>query len=221
MLALTEEIVSTSSNAGRLFAIGDVHGHADQLSRLLAKIQRMHQDTIVMLGDVVNRGPDTKAVIDQLIELQKQCKLICVLGNHEEVMLDAQIDRHARSRWEEMGGFETLMSYGSEGRLKDIPEHHWMFLESFVPYQETDDFAFVHANYDWSLPMSQQSSLMLRWTGIDELPPQPHYSGKTIVCGHTPGETRDLGHVICVDTGCGFDGPLTAIELPSRRLLSS
>ena len=141
--ALIKENELLLQNEGRLFAIGDVHGHSDELTRLLEKIQATQQDTIVMLGDVVNRGPDSKGVIDRLIDLKKQCKLVCILGNHEEAMLDARTNRHARSRCEEMGGFETLMSYGNEGRIKDIPEQHWTFLESFMPYHETDDFAFV------------------------------------------------------------------------------
>jgi serine/threonine protein phosphatase 1 len=212
--------IMQNSTSGRLFAIGDVHGHLDRLSRLLERLALQSDDTLVMLGDVVNRGPDTKGVIDRLIEVRKQCKLVCVMGNHEEAMLDGRRNRYALSQWEEMGGFETLMSYGSDGRLKDIPDHHWDFLDSFVSYHESDDFIFVHANYDPHLTMSDQSALVLRWTSFDEANQKPHVSGKTAVCGHTPGPVRDLGFAICIDTGCGMGGPLSAIRLPERELIS-
>lgn len=196
-----------------MIAIGDIHGHSNALAKLLNLIEPNECHTIVTLGDCVNRGPDTRGVLEQLIKLRETCNLICVLGNHEETMLEARKNYYARSRWEEMGGFETLMSYGSEGHIADIPKSHWCFLETFVPYHETDNFIFVHANYNWYTPMDEQPASLLRWTGLDDAPPKQHVSGKKVICGHSPGPVRDLGFCLCIDTGCGFGGPLTAANL--------
>jgi serine/threonine protein phosphatase 1 len=203
----------------RLIAIGDIHGHSKALATLLAQIQPACSDTIVTLGDCVNRGPDSRGVIEQLMALGKLCKLVCVLGNHEETMLDAKANRNFQQQWEDMGGIETLESYGPESSINCIPSDHWDFLESFVPHFETEDFIFVHANYNWYTPMNEQPASLLRWTSIEEEPPKAHISGKTVVLGHTPGEARDLGFCVCIDTGCGFGGPLTAIDLTDRRYL--
>jgi serine/threonine protein phosphatase 1 len=80
----------------RLIAIGDIHGHAEALRRLLDKIQPTSADTIVILGDCVNRGPDSRGVLDCLIELQQKCHLVPVLGNHDDMMLESHNDRHAQ-----------------------------------------------------------------------------------------------------------------------------
>lgn len=201
---------------GRLIAIGDIHGHSKALASLLNQIQPTSLDTIVTLGDCINRGPDSRGVIEQLINLKEVCNLVCVLGNHEEVMLEARTSRDAQQRWKEMGGLETLMSYGTSASIKNIPDEHWKFIESFVPYFETEEYICVHANYSWYTPMNEQPALLLRWTSIEEEPPKAHISGKTVVLGHSPGEVRDLGFCICIDTGCGFVGPLTAIDLHDR-----
>jgi serine/threonine protein phosphatase 1 len=115
-------------------------------------------------------------------------------------MLEARRNRQARARWEETGGLETLMSYGTESIIRDEPELHWDILESFVPFLETEKFIFVHAIYSWYTPMNEQPASLLRWKGIDVTPPMPHPSGKTAVCGHTPGPIMVLGFCLCIDT---------------------
>jgi serine/threonine protein phosphatase 1 len=139
-----------------------------------------------------------------------------VLGNHEETMLEARTNRYALRQFEDMGGQETLMSYGEGCTIDNVPNEHWDLLESFVPYFETDRFIFVQANYNWYTPMPEQHALLLRWTSIEDEPPNPHVSGKTVVVGHSPGKIRDLGFCSCIDTGCGFGGPLTAVSLRSN-----
>ncbi len=171
------------------------------------------EDTVVCLGDCVNRGPDSKGVIDQLIQLNQRCNLICILGNHEEVMLECKTATHALDRWMYQGGMETLMSYGPRGNVSDIPDEHWQFLETFVEHFETQDYAFVHANYEWYLPFDEQPTSLLRWTSIDDSPPKEHVSSKKVVLGHQPGDIRDAGHFICIDTKFVFCDSLTAAEL--------
>ena len=205
--------VETNKSNGRLIAIGDIHGHSEPLRKILEQIAPQTQDTIVSLGDCVNRGPDSRGVIERLLLLEKECKLICILGNHEEVMLDCRHDNRGLDRWMHQGGMETLMSYGKSGSVTEVPEDHWDFLERFVDSYETDDVAFVHANYEWYLPFDQQPSNLLRWTSINDSEPRPHISGKKVILGHQPGPIRDQGYYVCIDTGCGFGGALTAIDV--------
>lgn len=209
---------SAYDSPGRLIAIGDVHGHANALSALLQTIDPTPSDTLVMLGDYVNRGPDSRGVLELLLAWQGRCQLIPILGNHEEMMLDSRNDRHALQRWAFQGGDKTLDSYGVAATVADIPQTHWDFLASCQPYFETERFVFAHANYCWYSALPDQPTDLLRWTSIDESPPRAHTNGKTFVLGHTPGAVRDYGFYRCLDTGCGFGGCLTAMEVNHRTL---
>jgi serine/threonine protein phosphatase 1 len=88
-------------------------------------------------------------------------------------------------------------------------------LGSFVPFFETEGFIFTHANYNWYIPMNQQRGLELRWLSLDDSQPRPHISNKTVILGHSPGPIRDYGFCRCIDTGCGFGGRLTAMDVRS------
>lgn len=157
-------------------------------------------------------------MIDILIELQQHCHLIPILGNHDELMLDSRNDRHAEERWRHQGRTETLKSYGDLDSTKDVPQSHWDFLESCRPYFETVEFVFTHANYCWYSALEDQPPSLLRWLSLEESPPRAHLNGKTFVLGHTPGPIRDYGFCRCLDTGCGFGGKLTAMEIASKEL---
>jgi len=126
--------VATESETGRLIAIGDIHGHAAALDALLEAIAPEQEDTIVTLGDYVNRGPNSRKVLDLLIELSERCQLIPILGNHEEMMLDSRDDPRAELRWKSLGGDATLTSYGPDVGIGHIPQAHWDFLLSCRPY---------------------------------------------------------------------------------------
>lgn len=202
---------------GRLIAIGDIHGHASALRSLLQAIQPTYQDEIVLLGDYVNRGPDSSGVIDCLQDLRELCELIPILGNHDEMMLDARKDQHAFDRFIASGGDRTMLSYKSKA-LRDIPDTHWEFLESCHDLYTTGAFAFTHANFCRYTPFSQQQSTILRWTGVDEMEICNHESGKTVIVGHSAGDSvRDFGTCVCIDTGCGFGGLLTAYEPTTKK----
>lgn len=209
---------SSSEQSGRLIAIGDIHGHKLALESLLNLVSPQKEDMIVPLGDYINRGPDSRGVLDSLLGLQEQCHLIPILGNHEEMMLDSRDDRHAEQRWRFQGGEATLKSYGDNAAVGQIPQCHWDFLSQCRSYYETEKFIFTHANYCWYSALNDQPSLLLRWLSLEESAPRPHVSGKTVILGHTPGSIRDEGFYRCIDTGCGFGGLLTAMDVDSKRV---
>ena len=203
----------------RLFAIGDVHGCSAALKSLIEAINPVQDDTIVTLGDYVDYGPDSRSVIDQLIQLSRRCRLIPLWGNHEEMLLQALESESALRSWLDLGGDQTLLSYPYDG--KDIIDPaHVEFIRGCLDYFETEDFIFAHANYDPDLPMDRQPSLKLRWEFLDNPRQRPHFSGKTVIVGHTPqtsGEVLDLGHLICIDTDCSRGGWLTGLEIKTGQ----
>lgn len=201
----------------RKIAMGDIHGCSNALATVLNAVQPGPEDTLVTLGDVIDRGPDTRGVLDQLIRLQDRCRLVPLMGNHEEMLLGAREGRSDLQSWLRFGGREALDSYGPNARLKNIPRRHWEFIESCRPFYETETHLFVHANYWPNLPLNQTPSSTLLWENLDLERVRPHYSGNTVVVGHTPQDEDilDLGFLVCLDTRCGFGGWLTALDLGS------
>lgn len=198
----------------RVIAIGDIHGCADSLRALLEAIGPRREDTIITLGDYVDRGLDSKGVLDELIALAERCRLIPILGNHDQMMLHARQGKGDLRFWLECGGQAALDSYGDELGLNAVPREHFRFLQSCRDYFETESHFFVHANYRADLPLDRQDDAMLRWLSLRDFVPGPHVSGKIAVVGHTPHrEVLNLGHLICLDTGCGLGGRLTAFGL--------
>lgn len=207
----------------RTIAIGDIHGCSLALEALLGAIEPTTQDVVVTLGDYVDRGPDTRGVLEQLIALGDRCRFKPLLGNHELMMLDALRDEAEDEGefefWLECGGWETLDSYG--GSRQAIPNSHRTFLESCRRFYQTAGHIFLHANYLDDLPLEEQPDFMLFWEHLSFLVPSRHQSGKQAIVGHTPqvtGEILDLGHVVCIDTYCVGGGWLTAVDVETGRI---
>jgi serine/threonine protein phosphatase 1 len=207
--------------AGRTIAIGDIHGCPNALAALIDAIAPNPKDTLVTLGDYIDRGPDSRSVLDRLLALAGRCRLVSLLGNHEELLLDALRDRSNLRRWLTLGGADTLRSYGwvSGGprrALADrIPKPHREFLAGCQPYHETVSHLFVHAGFVPELPLREQPGLALRWRVTDAGTARAHCSGKVAVVGHTPqlsGEILDVGFLVCIDTNCAHGGWLTALD---------
>ena len=213
--------------AGRTVAIGDIHGCPDALAALIEVVAPGQDDTLVMLGDYIDRGPNSRGVLELLIPLGGRCKLIPLLGNHEEALLDAVRDTSSLRRWLMLGGADTLRSYGwSPGGPRRavadwIPKAHWEFLAGCRGYYETASHLFVHAGYVPDLTLAEQPGLALRWRVTDAATAVPHCSGKVAVVGHTPqpsGEILDLGFLVCIDTNCARGGWLTALDANTGRV---
>jgi serine/threonine protein phosphatase 1 len=213
-----------------VLAIGDVHGCATALHALLAAVAPVPDDTLVFLGDYVDRGPDSCGVLNLLIRLSERHLVVPLLGNHEEMMLRARDGRAAFDAWLGADGDATLASYavlGDGGKLADVPDEHWRFLEDqCVPFHETDTHLFVHASAHPDLPLAEQPGYLLRWEFISASA-EPHRSGKTLVCGHTsqqngrPLVLRDSGgraFLVGVDTLGGGEGWLSCWEVNAGTL---
>ena len=209
----------------RIFAIGDIHGCNVALRALIETIQPKPDDTIVVLGDVIDWGPDSRDCVQQLIDLSGRCQFILVRGNHEEMMYAALESQSELRYWLNFGGDETLKSYPYRGGDEFIDREHVQFLKAQArDYYETDEFIFVHASYDSNKPMSQQSNTTLQWEHIVPDQMRPHFSGKKVISGHTPqttGEPLDLGYLICIDTDCSREGWLTALEVKPSQFIQA
>ncbi len=204
---------------GRVFAIGDVHGCLTSLQRLDKELVFGADDKVITLGDYVDRGPDSKGVIDYLIDLRKRTNLITLRGNHEIIMMTARIrGADYMESWLGVGGEETMASYDAR-KWSDIPNAHWDFLESTLSIYETSTHFFVHANVMPDIPLDKQVENVVYWERFqgDEV---PHCSDKTMVCGHTSqhsGKPLNIGHAVCIDTWVYGDGWLTCLEVVTGR----
>jgi serine/threonine protein phosphatase 1 len=205
----------------RTIAIGDIHGCSRALDRLLADVDPRPVDTVVTLGDYVDRGPDSKGVLDRLIDLSGRTKLIPLRGNHELMLLEAHKLGEDRYLWLECGGQATLDSYG--GTFDDISADHKEFIRSMcVDWFECATHFFVHANAQPDMPLDAQPESELFWQPFFDR--GPHENGKIMVCGHTQqrsGVPLNVGHAICLDTWAYGDGFLSALDICSGRVWQS
>lgn len=212
-------------------AVGDIHGCNDLLIRLLEKIdQRMGiaPYRLVFLGDYVDRGPDSRGVLDTLAKLKlERPDTIFLKGNHEQAMLDFLGSPHDSEAWLSWGGEETLGSYGIPVQLpinvmglqdalaNTMPDRHFQFLLDLDLIYATDRHVFVHAglNPDRALDAQQESDLL--WIRDPFFQSgKGRFPGKTIVHGHTPVKSpMDLDWRINVDTGAVWSAKLTAVVL--------
>ena len=183
----------------RTLAIGDVHGCLDALKTLEEFVGFCESDTIITLGDYIDRGPDSKGVLDWLIAGREKYDLITLVGNHELMMEEAKHNAGAYYFWEMNGGVQTLHSFDSD--VEDVPAQYWEFIKSCELFYETKSHIFVHAGLDPILPPENQNSETLCWLRFANL--KPHHSNKMIICGHTPQRSHVPGllpHAICIDT---------------------
>ena len=207
--------------AGRLLAIGDIHGCLPALETLLAAIEPQPQDTLVLLGDYVDRGPQSRGVIERLLALERQCRMVPLLGNHDEMMLNVCTGQtQLFVDWLLFGGNATLESYATT-RPEDIPAAHLEFLRGCRLCYESPHHFYVHANYRAELPLDAQPRDTMLWESLKVCQPGPHCSGKTAIVGHTSqknGEILDLGYLKCIDTWCYGEGWLTALDIQNGQV---
>ncbi len=205
----------------RTIAIGDMHGCPAALDALLEAIHPRPEDTIITLGDYVDHGPDGRGVLDRLLALQQRCRLIPLLGNHEQIMLwvcDGR--RELLSDWRLSGGEDTLASYGRH-IPEEVPVEHLQFLRHCRLVHQTEHYFFVHGNYEADKRLDDQDPFIVLWESLKLRVPRRHFSGKTAIIGHSrqkSGNILDLGYLKCIDTDCDGDGWLTALDVECGRI---
>lgn len=210
----------------RVLVMGDIHGCYDALTTLAENMPLRDEDLLITVGDYVDRGPDSRRVLDWLIARKAMGALFPILGNHEEMMVNSDTDPGMYRGWLTCGGRETLESYGLKPRRRtkireNIPPDHWSFLtEHCEDFCETETHFFVHANALPDVELKQQPGEVIRWARFNRS--RPHLSGKILVCGHTPqrdGLPLNLGHAVCIDTGVYMpEGWLTCLEPATGKI---
>lgn len=214
---------------GRTFVIGDIHGCAATLRQLVdGKLRPTREDRIYLLGDLIDRGPDSKGVLDFIFELHgRRMAIGSVRGNHEEMLLNSGNDRHYLSLWAANGGLETLASFGADGP-GDIPRRYREFIAALPHYILLERFVIVHAglNFEPADPFSDTSAML--WTRSSFVDPQ-RIGGRRLICGHTPVSRLQLekslgSNKLMIDNGCVFGGlpeagSLAALELGSMDVI--
>jgi len=219
----------------RAYAIGDVHGRLDLLDKLLADIEEDHRSRrpakayLVFLGDLVDRGPDSRGVIERLLERPPSfARPVFLKGNHEEFLLGAlDGDLAMLQNWLVYGGAECCASYGiGQGWLMNaappdifsrlaasVPAAHRAFLESMADSFRFGDYLFVHAGIRPGVPLESQSGRDLRWIREGFLDDRTDH-GVTVVHGHSiVDEVEEHPNRIAIDTGAYRTGVLTALAL--------
>jgi serine/threonine protein phosphatase 1 len=214
----------------RLFAIGDIHGCFNAFQILLEqKIQLIKSDKFILLGDYIDRGTQSKEVIEYIIDLQaKGVDIVPLIGNHEAMLLDAFNNEGLTSKWIQNGGSTTLRSFDIDS-LQDIESKYIDFFKGLSYYFAFEEYLFVHAGFNDSEinPFADKYSMIWLCKQTYE---NPLLMNKILIHGHRPISVdvcKEIVHsnknVINLDTGCVYSnmtgyGTLTAIELNTRSL---
>ena len=222
-----------------LVAIGDIHGQLSALTTLFTNIEatlprNLKTVSFVLLGDYIDRGPSSKAVIDLLLDWTKDHNCTFLLGNHEASLLSFLDDPIRNKNWLSFGGIDTLISYNifpkpgavAEKALVQIrdqlaerlPDQHIKFFNSLIPSYQDGDFMFVHAGVNPKLPLSKNTEEDLLWIRDPFLKHRGLYE-KVIVHGHTiTSDAKPEIHAnrVGLDTGSYATGVITAMIMEGR-----
>ncbi len=202
----------------RVFIVGDIHGCLGMLERLVEKLSwHPERDRLIFLGDYIDRGKDSKGVVDYLVEIQRSSPNVeFVTGNHEVMLLDYLAGRN-RDLYFANAGQTTLRSYMEarpmgEGVL--IPPEHMAFYHSLKPYIEIEDYYVVHAGFRPGVGLEEQTLEDMVW--IREPFIYSDYDfGKKVIFGHTPFKRPFvMENKLGLDTGAVYGNRLTCLELP-------
>lgn len=207
---------------GSVFAVGDIHGCLDKLVSLMDLIKvDFSRDTLVFIGDYIDRGPDSKEVIDYLIDLgrRQDDRVVFLRGNHE-FMLQRYLKGEESQMFLSNGGEATLKSYmrnNPRDGSNPIPAEHIEFFENLRHSYSVGDYFFAHAGVKPRVPLEKQSDWDMMWIR-DEFIYSDWDFGKKVVFGHTPfRQPLVMENKIGIDTGAVYGNKLTCVELPAER----
>lgn len=201
----------------RYIAITDIHGELEKLENVLSKIETRPDDIFVFMGDYIDRGPDSKGVVEKIIEISESFKTICLIGSHEYALLHAEQDDYYNYLFWNYGGPATIKSYG--GRFENILQTHGEFFKSLKFYHLTDDYLFVHAGINPKYKLEDQHEtdfVYIRSAFYNS----KHNLPQKIIFGHTEfDEPLIQNDKICIDLGCGKykDAKLCALILDNGK----
>ncbi|UWU16137.1 metallophosphoesterase family protein [Rhizobium sullae] len=198
------------------FAVGDIHGCLEPLREMLDRIRAYARaGTVVFIGDYIDRGPDSKGVIDLLMNGSgsQSWRWICLKGNHEDMMLRAHANDGERIWWLENGGLETELSYGGK-----VAVNHLLWASQLPLMHIDNNRIFVHAGVVPDLPLEMQSPQDLVWLRVPD-DYSTDYWGKHLCHGHTPSMANPMtvGNRTNIDSGCVFGGPLSCAVFDDSR----
>jgi serine/threonine protein phosphatase 1 len=210
----------------KIFAIGDIHGCLFKLEKMISLLRNTidrDNDTLVFIGDYIDRGPDPKGVVDFVLDLRgKFSKIVFLLGNHEEIFLNYINNGKDGYLFFMNGGDTTADSYRftethEKGEIY-VPEDHMDFFTTLLPYYETENYIFVHAGLRPGIPLEEQRIEDLTWIRHEFIRSSYDF-GKIVVFGHTPLlEPLIEYNKIGIDTGAVYGGLLTCVELPEQKI---
>ena len=210
----------------KIIAISDIHGCYKELKKLIGTLEsngeyNKAKDTLIFLGDYIDRGPDSKTVISFVRGLQDESEnVIALMGNHEKMCIDYL--ECGDSCWAFNGKMATVSSYGDISAMSDDVE--WM--KSLPLYYENDNFIFVHAGVNPDVPLEENTSYDLLWERDSFLYNTSEFK-KKVIFGHTPSlfynesdlPYETIGGNIGIDTGCVFSGKLTALIIEGDEVV--
>lgn len=213
----------------RTFIIGDIHGCAKTFRKMVEEeIQLKKEDSLYLLGDYIDRGPDSKGVIDFILELRDAGMQVFTLrGNHEQLLIESVNSPGVERMWLRNGGDKTLNSFGLES-VKEIPAKYGHFFLNTLFYYETDDFLLVHAglNCEAEDPLQDKMSMMWSRNFRDE---NNYLRGKILIHGHTPIPcdlllAQKFESPLNLDGGCVYrglngKGSLFALDFYARNFV--
>ena len=184
----------------RYLAITDIHGELDKLNNLISKIEFKPDDTIVFMGDYIDRGPNSKGVVDRIIELGNSYNCVYLIGSHEYALLHAETDDYYQFLFDNYGGPATIRSYGSFNNIFKI---HGDFFKSLQFYYLTEKFLFVHAGINPRYSLYNQSEVDMVYIRSDFIY-KKHNLPQKIIFGHTEFDKPYIDDCkIGIDLGCG------------------
>lgn len=209
-----------------IYAVGDIHGCLDHLERLLDEVQPdLEKDVLLFIGDYIDRGPESKGVVDYIIKLQQKYpreQIICLKGNHEAMFLDFLAGRE-RELFLLNGGLRTLRDYwgGRWDSLEELllPPEHARFYQELLAYHETPDYIFVHGGLKPGVPLGEQQEEDLLWIRGEFITSMEDF-GRLVIFGHTPfKQPLVMPNKIGIDTGAVYGNFLTCLKLPQNEFI--
>lgn len=200
----------------RLIGISDIHGEYDKLCSVLEQVSPQKKDTIVFMGDYIDRGAKSREVVDKIISMQNVCRCVYLIGSHEYAMMHAPNDDYYNYLFWNYGGDATAKSYGGFDNIMKI---HGDFFKSLQFYYISGKYLFIHAGIRIGIPLEEQSPEDMVYIR-SEFYRKKHNLPYKIIFGHTEFEEPQVqDDKICIDTGCGKykDAHLTAIVIENSK----